>query len=195
MLTKSLPWHAYIPFICLDQLCPWSWTRENMPGGFSAWSASSLGPLSAELGIGLCGDSMGGCLLKGLQSRLSSHSYPSSLCLPPARVQLSPQLLSPPSGPSRCVPKVLLWSGFQLVPQILSNQECVGSQWKCRRGQICWKRAVFQLLWFSLSSDPSQHVFRDFCGKMHLEFQELTLKWNWEYIPFVRSVRFVDSYR
>lgn len=57
--------------------------------------------------------------------------------LGPTWVQLSPQLLSPPSGPSRCVPKALLWSGFQLVPQILSDQECLGSQWKCRRGQFC----------------------------------------------------------
>ena len=47
----------------------------------------------------------------------------------------------------------------------------------------------------SLSGDPSHPVYHDFCGKMHFEFQELTLKWNLEYILFVGLALFVNLYR
>ena len=115
--------------------------------------------------------------------------------LGPTWVQLSPQLPSPPSGPSRCVPKVLLWSGFQLVPQIFLTRNVLVHNGSAGEDSFVENVLCFHCSVFSLLSDPSHHVYHDFCGKMHFEFQELTLKWNLEYIPFVGSVRSVDSYR
>lgn len=155
-INRVPPWLANIPFICLDQLCPGSWVSENLLSYFSSWSASSLRPLPLlswglrpHLEYVVCG--------RLLSKRVGTQpffpflaSIPMSVscrgCLDPTHIQLLPQLLSPPSGPPRYVQEVLLWLDFQLAHQILSNQECLCLQWKCRREQFCWKRAVFQLL-------------------------------------------------
>lgn len=97
-----------------------------MPGGLSAWSASALGPLSAELGIGLRGE----CVVPGrlLTERVGIQPFfpllpfipVSASCgggLGPTCIPLSPQLLSPPSGPLRCGLRVLCGQVPSLSPK------------------------------------------------------------------------------
>ena len=97
-----------------------------MPGGLSAWSASTLGPLCAELGIGLCGE----CVVPGrlLTERVGIQLFfplsPFILCLPPVGVVwVPPASRSPlsslvlPSGPLRCGLRVLCGQVPSLSPR------------------------------------------------------------------------------
>lgn len=140
-----------------------------MPGGFSAWLASSLGPLSAELGIGLCGESMGGCLLKGLESRPSSHSYPSSLWLPPARVVWVPHgsschlsSLVLPLAPQDVFLKHCCGQVSSLSPRSSLTRNVLVHSGSAGEDSFVENVPCFSCSVFRLSSDRSRHVYHDF---------------------------------